>query len=151
MLGYIRLPYSLAVRGEFPRSDRFTMVEEKSGISMNSALFSLVMVLIWSLLHFLSVFEVELGFIKFSGLQVDSLPIVLTYVFYGSLYLRLLIDYVRYKEGRFVDGIVYPVLALVGASLVLFGGMSDPNGIVYFIISFIGIGAGLLIRPRTHQ
>lgn len=150
VLGYIRLPYSLAVRGEFPRSERFTTVEEKSGISMNSALFSLVMVFIWAVLHFLSVFEVKLGFIHFSGLQVDSLPIVLTYVFYGSLYLKLLIDYVKNKEGSFMEGVVYPVLALVGASLVLFGGMSDPNGIAYFIISFIGIGAGLLIRPKAH-
>lgn len=143
-LGYIRLPYSLALRDEFPRSERFKKVDGKYGISLSSALFCFVMVLVWSILHFLSVKDIVLGFIHFGGLQIDSLPIVLTYVFYGSLYISIIIK----REGNLWESLICPLLALLGASLVLLGGLSDPNGLIYFVISFIGIAAGLLIRPK---
>ena len=148
ILGYIRLPYSLAIRDEFPRSDLFKMVNVRSGISAPSAFFALFMVMIWSILHFMSVMDFKLGAIHFSGLQIDSLPIVLTYLFYGSLYLKIVVEFIRRREGTLVNGIIYPCLALFGASLMLYGGLSDPQAAIYFVISFVGIASGLLIRPK---
>lgn len=151
ILGYIRLPYALAVRDDFPCSEAFKRLNSKTKIPLNSGLFAFVMVCVWSVLHYLSVMEYSLGSLQLSGLKIDSLPIVLTYVFYGSLYLKILIDYLKFKDNTVLEGFIYPALALIGAALILFGGMSDPNAMLYFLISFIGIGAGLFIRPRRKH
>lgn len=151
ILGYIRLPFSLAIRDEFPMADYFKRINLKSGISNLSATFAFIMVCFWSLLHFMSVMDVQVGIIQFSGLKIDSLPIVLTYIFYASLYFKIIYNYSKNKDNSFIEGIIFPSLALIGAGFVLFGGMSDPQALVYFFISFIGIGAGLLIRPKKRQ
>ncbi|QIK69110.1 APC family permease [Erysipelothrix sp. HDW6C] len=151
VLGYIRLPYSLAIRDSFPRSDVFKTMNTSLDIPVKSAILSFVLILIWLGLHRLSVFNVQWGPIHFSGLQIDSLPIVLTYVFYGLLYVRTVVDEVRYHKLGVLKGYVFPLLALLGASFVLYGGMSQPQSIIYFIISFVGIACGYLVmgKPKT--
>lgn len=145
ILGYLRMPYALAIRNEFPKSEWFNRLHQKFGLSINSAILCFLIVLGWLGLHALSQFGVEFMGLSFSGLQIDSMPIVLTYFFFVSLYLYL-IPY-HYKKREWFR-MVAPILACFGAGLVIYGGMSQENSFIYFLISFVGIGVGALIRPK---
>lgn len=148
VLGYIRLPYSLALRERFPLSDIFRKLNTKLDIPVQSAFLTAVLVLIWVGLHSLSVFDVSIGSLKFIGLQIDSLPIVLTYFFFSTLYIRLILTELRAHTYGFRYGILYPTLAILGACLVIYGGLTQPGALIYFIISFIGIALGYFLMKK---
>ncbi|AMC94372.1 hypothetical protein AOC36_10430 [Erysipelothrix larvae] len=148
VLGYIRLPYSLSLRGSFPKSEQFVHVNKKYDIPMKSAFLSLVLCLVWLSFHALSVFGIELGPLHFRGLQIDALPIVLTYFFYIALFVRLIIDEIKTKELGISHGFIYPILACIGSLLIIYGGVTQEGAPIYFVISFIGIYAGYLFMKR---
>ncbi len=148
ILGYIRLPYALALRNEIPLSESLAKVHPKYEIPMASALLTFLISLVWLVLHFLSTTGVmEYNLTLFDGLAIDNLPIVLTYVFYVSLYVGV-IKKAKKDNLSFLNGYVFPVFAIVGAALVIYGGFSAPKFNVYLIVSLLGILAGLLIRPK---
>lgn len=147
VLGYLRMPYALAIRDEFPRSDLYKKLHPKYGISLASAALCFITVFIWLGLHALSQYQVTLMGLNFSGLEIDSIPIVLTYFFYITLYVKLLQWHIQDKQYL---KLIFPVLAILGALLVIYGGMSQENALVYFIISFIGIGIGAIVKPKTN-
>lgn len=148
ILGYMRLPYALAVRNEIPMSTTLAKINTKYDIPLYSALLTFVISLIWLFLHFMSTTGVmDYGIMLFNGLEIDGLPIVLTYVFYVMLYIGVLKKAKADTMGVW-NGYVFPILAIIGASFVLYGGITAPKFNVYFLVSLIGIAAGLLIRPK---
>ncbi len=148
ILGYIRLPYALAVRNEIPFSKSLAIVNKKYDIPLASALTTFGISLVWLFLHFMATTGViEYGIMLFNGLEIDGLPIVLTYVFYVILYVGV-IKRAKTEKLSVLFGYVFPILAIAGAFLIIYGGLSAPKFNVYLIVSLIGIGAGLLIRPR---
>ncbi len=151
VLGYIRLPYSLALRKEFYQYQRISKIHPKFHVSIGSAVVAIIFTLMWLMLHYLSVFDVQIAFLSFSGLEIDSLPIVLMYFFYISLYLKVILDSLKHKTYGLYYGFVFPILAILGSSLVLYGGFSNPNGLIYLIISGLGIFLGLWLRPKNSQ
>ena len=96
----------------------------------------------------MSIFQITVGPLALSGLQIDSLPIVITYVFYSSLYVRTLYEELTQKRLGVLKGYVYPGLALLGASFVLYGGLTQPQSVAYFIISFMGIALGYVFMNK---
>lgn len=149
ILGYIRLPFALAVRNEIFLSDKLSKVNKRFDIPLASALLTFAISFVWLVLHFMSTSGViNYGIMLFDGLEIDNLPIVLTYVFYVTLYIGVM---VRAKKDNltFLQGVVYPVLAIAGAAIVIYGGLIAPKFNVYFIISLVGIGLGLLLRPKV--
>ena len=147
-LGYIRMPFALAIRKEIPGHTFFSRIDRKTGVSLQSALFCFIIVIFWFVLHIFSQFSLVLGPLNFSGFEIDSLPIVLTYFFYVSLYIRLLMKFI--EEKRYA-ALFLPLMALFGALLVIYGGMSQDNALIYFVISFLGIAAGLVIKPKIKK
>jgi len=150
ILGYIRLPYALAVRDEIFMSQKLSVIHKKFDIPLASALLTFVISFVWLILHFMSTSGVvTYGIMLFDGLEIDGLPIVLTYVFYVTLYIGVM---VRKKKDNlsFINGVVFPLLATLGALLVIYGGFTAPKFNVYFVISLIGIVAGLLVRPKQN-
>lgn len=151
ILGYIRLPYSLALRKEFFKHEKVSQVHHKYEVSIYSSLIAFSFTMMWLILHALSVFEIEFSVFKFSALEIDSLPIVLMYIFYISLFVKVIIEQLKDKSYNNLYGYLYPSLAIFGSLLIVFGGFSDPNAVIYLLISLLGIGLGLLIRPKEKQ
>ncbi|PKM88079.1 MAG: amino acid permease [Firmicutes bacterium HGW-Firmicutes-10] len=148
ILGFIRLPYALALREEVPFSAALAVVNKKFDIPLASALVTFFISLVWLFLHFLSTSGVvQYGLTMFEGLEIDGLPIVLTYVFYVMLYIGV-IKKAKVEKLSILNGYIIPVLAVLGAAIVIYGGLSAPKFNMYFIISLVGIGAGLLIKPK---
>lgn len=147
ILGYIRLPYSLAYRNELPFSKHLSQVNQKYDIPFNSSIFACVMCLILLALHFCSIDGAILyGMGLFDGMEIDNLPIIANYLFLILLYLPVLFK--KIKADNFINQHVYPFIAVCGASIVIFAGFSKPKFNVYLIISILIILAGLLIRPK---
>jgi basic amino acid/polyamine antiporter, APA family len=127
ILGYIRLPYALAVRDEIFMSQKLSVIDKKFDIPLASALLTFVISFVWLILHFMSTSGVATyGIMLFDGLEIDGLPIVLTYVFYVTLYIGVM---VRKKKDNlsFINGVVFPLLATLGALLVIYGGFTAPK------------------------
>lgn len=146
VLGYLRMPYALAIRDEFPKSEWFKKLHPKYDISLGSAGLGFILVILWMSLHALSQYEIQVLGLKFAGLQIDNMPIVLTYFFFVSLYVYLIPKHIKDKKWL---KLIPPVLGTLGACLVIYGGMSQENALIYFFISFIAIAIGAIIKPKT--
>jgi len=149
ILGFIRLPYALALRNEMYQSEKLAKVHAKYDIPLASVVLSLVVSLVWLLLHFLSTNGViYYKLTLFEGLDVSELPIVLTYFFYMSIYVSVIRNFVINRAKGLLNGLLIPSMAVIGASLVIYGGLTNPKFNVYLIVSLVGIVAGLLLKPK---
>jgi APA family basic amino acid/polyamine antiporter len=151
ILGYIRLPYALGLRNELPLSAKFSSVDPKTDIPMFSAMFTFVMSLFWLVLHFATTVGVIVyGWKIFSGVSVDELSIVLIYIFMVLIYLGVMKDYLVNKLGNWVQGFVFPLLAVIGAATAIYGGFLNKMVATYLIVCLIVIVGGLFVRPKSN-
>lgn len=152
ILGYIRLPYALGLRGEMFWSKRFATIHPKFDIPLFSSLFALGVSLFWLLLHFAGTTgAIFLKWTMFSGLAVDELSIVLIYIFMIFIYFGVIKDFIQKKIDSWISGVLFPVLAIAGASLAVYGGFLSPLVAVYLSVSILGIVAGLFVKPRKAK
>ncbi|MGB7594124.1 MAG: amino acid permease [Erysipelotrichaceae bacterium] len=152
ILGYIRLPYALGLRGEMFWSKRFSAIHPKFDIPLFSSLFCLAISLFWLALHFAGTTgAIFLKWTIFNNLAVDELSIVLIYIFMILIYFGVIKEFLQKKVDSWVYGILFPVLAIVGASTAVYGGFLSPMVAVYLIVSILGIIAGLLVKPRKAK
>ncbi len=147
VLGYIRQPYSLALRDEFFFANKVKQVNEKYDVPIYSSLIAYLISVLMLGFHALSVFGVKFWRLDFSYLQIDSIPIVLIYIFYVSLYVYLI---KTRKEHGLLGGLVFPTLAILGSMLVIYGGFSQPQAIIYLLISMVVIALGIVVRPKEN-
>lgn len=150
-LTYLRLPYSMALRNNLPFSNYFTDIHKKYDTSINSGILCFSITLIYLILHFLSLDgNLVYHFTLFKGLEVDALPIVLNYVFLICIYLGVLFKPNHFPESSFIQKFVFPTLAILGALIIVIGGIIKPGFLGYMVISALLIGIGLLVRPKNH-
>jgi APA family basic amino acid/polyamine antiporter len=151
ILGYIRLPYALGLRNELPLSSKFASVDVKTDIPMFSAMFTFLMSLFWLFLHFATtVGVIVFGWKLFAGVSVDELSIVLIYIFMVIIYIGVMKDFLVKKIGNWVQGFLFPLLAVIGAALAIYGGFLSPMVATYLIICLIVIVGGLFVRPKSE-
>lgn len=142
ILGSCRIPHALAIRDEIPFSKHIAKIHKKYDVSLFSHLTSSLFSFLWLFIHYLSVENTA-----FQSLQLDvsGLPIVIMYIFYFILYVGVL----RYtRKGGIKNkffGYVCPILACIGAFVVIYGGLSSTNGKMYLIISIISLLSGYLV------
>lgn len=141
VLSCIRIPYSLAIRNQGPFPKAMVKVSEKSGIPSNSAIFSAALSFGYVALWYASLNEL---FGRYIGL--DEIPIVLIY----ALYIFLYVWYIRtFKDLGFVKRFVVPVCAMVGALIIVYGGITNPSIGFYLIISVAVIALGMLFYRES--
>lgn len=129
ILGSIRLPYAMGIRNMIPGSSYLSRENKKLGdMPVYSAGLALLMALVFMGLHYVSM--------KFSLLynsDISEISIVTNYLGYIVLYVAV----IRLaKQGRItskINGYVFPILAIFGALIILFGGMKNPMFIYYFL------------------
>lgn len=142
ILGYIRVPYALALRSNASYAKLLSKVNEKYDTPVNASIFCYIATLIMLLLHMASLN----GFSIFAGLEVDNLPIVMNYFFLAVLYIGVMIK-PAFKDLSFAKHYIIPGLALIGAAVIIYGGASKAHFNVYMIVSLVIIAIGYLTRP----
>lgn len=143
----IRVPYFLALRGTLPYSQKISQVSVRFKLSIWSTVISFIMVLVWLSIHFMSI---NLASIRQFGIDISAIPIVIMYLFYGLLYVGVIIRTCKGLIKNKVIGIVCPLLALAGALMILYGGLTASNGTIYLIVSFFILVSGLSLYLMRH-
>lgn len=121
MLGFIRLPYSLALAGRIPMSKSLSVVSPKTQLPNNAAYFALAVSLFWFVVHYLTMKTGILG-----NMDISEIAIVVSYVLYVVLYFAV---FKLWRQGVIKNvffGLIAPILATLGSVFVFFGGLQNP-------------------------
>lgn len=144
-LGFIRMPYSLALRNMLPGST-YIKKENKdlNGMPLNSAFLSYILSVIWMLIHYITQ---KLGM---RG-DVSEIAIGVSYLNYIVLYIAVMR---QTKQGNIkgkIKGYCIPVLACIGSLVILSGSVTHKLFIYYFMICFIIIASGGLYYKKNKN
>lgn len=142
VLSCIRIPYSLAIRNQGPFPKKIALVNPRTGIPTYSAFFAAALSLLYTALWYASINET---FGRYIGL--DEIPIVMIY----GLYIFLYIWYIRtFDDLSFGKRYVVPICAILGALVIVYGGITNPSIGLYLIVSLAAVGLGMLFyREET--
>ncbi|RPF42267.1 APA family basic amino acid/polyamine antiporter [Hydrogenoanaerobacterium saccharovorans] len=121
VMGTIRLPYSLSLRGMLPVSDKYNLVNPKTGIPMKSALLAFVLSSVWMFVHY-----VTQKFELLPNSDISEIAIVVNYVGAALLYLAVMRLAKKGEIKSKVRGYLLPALAMTGSAIILFAGMQNP-------------------------
>lgn len=149
ILGYIRLPYSLALRGDMmPGSKHLSKMNKKINMPINSAILGCVMCVSWLLLHYITTKRGTLG-----NSDVTEISIISSYVLYSILYIQVFRMWCLGKVKGVLRGVVVPILAIVGALFMLAGGVQNPQFVYYllFCLSFLLLGMIYYEYLKNHK
>lgn len=125
-IGNMRMPYALAMRGIFPKSEKINNINEKYHLPTRSAFISFLIIVFWYIVHyFVSKFK-----LMPKG-DISEIAIVLNYVFFIFLYIAVIRLTIKGDiKNKFV-GIISPIFATIGSIAILIGGMYNPLFIYY--------------------
>lgn len=146
ILGYIRLPYSLALRNAIPFSNSLRKINPKLNMPVNSALFAIAVSGVWWVIHYLQN--------KYSLLvngDIAEIAISMSYLLYIILYYQV---FRLWRQGAFKSvwyGVVFPLFATVGSLFVLIGGLTNPQFIIFVGICMVAIIGGLLYGKNAYD
>ena len=129
IMGLIRLPYSLAIRNMFPKSEIFANVNEKSKMPINSAVISFIITISWLAVHY---FTTKTGLLPNS--DISEISITMSYVLYALLYVKVLQLGIKKEIKSIIRGIINPILALCGSAIILLGSIGNSLFWIYAAI-----------------
>lgn len=115
MLGCCRGMYSMAVRGEGPRSEIFSQVDPNTNSVTNSSVLGVLVCAAWGVYFYLSNLAAT-----WSGPFVfdpTEIPIVTIYAFYLPIFVMWM---VKEKEENFLRRFVLPILAIIGSAFMVY-------------------------------
>ncbi len=140
VLGFIRLPYALGLRNMLPGAKHLKKSNQRLGnMPVNSALFALVFVMLWLFLHYITQ---KLGLLPNS--DVSEISIVTNYLGYIVLYVAVIRLARQGKIKGLWKGYVVPICAIVGALIILMGGLQNPLFGAYMVFCLSIVLAALL-------
>ncbi|PID70693.1 amino acid permease [bacterium DOLZORAL124_38_8] len=137
----IRDPHSIAVRGQGPIPKKMSQIDRKTNIPVYGTIISALLAFVYLALWFCSLTKVFGTFV-----DISEIPIVAIYTIYIFLYGWYMI---HFKDLSFFKRFIIPTLATIGAGIILYGGMSNPNIGLYLFVSF-GITLFGLVFYRTN-
>lgn len=142
ILGFIRVPYSLGLRGMFPASRRMKKLSPRFDTPGASSWVAFGISVVWLTFHYLTQ---RYGF--FTNSDVSEVPVVLSYIVYSVLYIQVIRLFRKGEIKSVGKGVVLPLLALVGSGMILFGGMQSehfwllaPIGLVVMLVAALYAG-----------
>lgn len=132
MLGCTRGLYSLAARGEGPRPEVFSQVDEITNMPTNSSIFGLLLCGIWLLFFYgANLTEPWFGFFCFDS---SELPIVTIYAMYIPIFLMMM---KKEKDLSFFNRYLAPIAAIAGCIFMIVAAcISHKMAAVAYLIVF---------------
>jgi len=79
-------------------------------------------------------------------IAVDEIPIVMVYGLYVFLYMW----YMRnFKDLNFFKRFIVPICAMIGAGIILYGGITNPSIGLYLLISVVVLALGRVFYRKA--
>ncbi len=145
VLGYIRLPYALALRGMIPFSKRIGKINKNYQMPKNSAIFAFIVAMIWMAIHYITK---KTGF--FSITDISETPVVISYLLYIILYVRVIGLYKQKEIKSKMRGKVFPTLAILGSILILVAGSRSQHFLLMFGLCIFTLFASSYFLERKN-
>lgn len=147
MLACCRGMYAVAARGEGPKPETFSQLDEKTNMPNNSSIIGLLLIGIWFCYFYLS----NLAGTWSGPFVFDSseLPIITIYL----MYLPIFIQWMRKeKEQSIVRRFLLPALALCGSIFMIIASIfSHGIGCLWYLIVFGAIMLVGVLVNRRHR
>jgi len=146
ILGYIRLPYSLALRNAIPFSNSLKKIHPKLNMPVNSAFFAIAISGVWWIIHW-----AQNEYALLINGDIAEIAISMSYLLYIVLYYQV---FKLWRQGKIKGiwyGVVCPVFATLGSLFVLIGGLTNPQFIIFVIICMIAIVGGFLYGKNAYD
>ena len=132
IMGHIRMPYSLAIRGMLPKSKEIKKLNKFTGMSISSAIIAFISSCICLLFHYLTQ--------KYSLIpngDISEISITVNYMLYVLLYYKVFRMGVSGEVKGLWRGKINPIFATIGSLIILFGSLNNPMFMYYLIINCI--------------
>ena len=128
ILGYIRLPYAMALRGRryFPLAEKLAKPGVHTSTPVLSSVFCYVIVLFWTAVH--------AGTVHFNLLpnsDISEISIAVSYLLYLVLYWKVFLLYRKGEIQSVFRGAVAPAVAALGSLFILSGGLQNRLFVFY--------------------
>ncbi len=146
ILGYIRLPYSLALRNAIPFSNSLKKINPKLNMPVNSAFFAIAVSGVWWIIHW-----AQNEYALLINGDIAEIAISMSYLLYIVLYYQVFKLWRQGKVKGIWYGLVCPVFATLGSLFVLIGGLTNPQFIIFVIICMIAIVGGFLYGKNAYE
>ncbi len=146
ILGYIRLPYSLALRNAIPFSNSLKKVNPKLNMPVNSAFFAIAISGVWWVIHWIQ----NEYHLLING-DIAEIAISVSYLLYIILYYQVFRLWRERKVKGVWYGVICPLFATLGSLFVLIGGLTNPQFIIFVIICMIAIIGGYLYGRNARE
>ncbi len=138
VLGFIRMPYSMAIRNMLPGSKKLSLEEKRlAGMPLHSALLAYLLTMGWMAVHYMTQKYGMRG-------DVSEITIGVSYINYLALYLAVIRLYKKGEIKSFTKGIVIPILAGVGSLMILSGSATHPLFPYYLGVCILIMAAGAM-------
>ncbi len=144
-LGFIRMPYSLALRNMIPGSEVLKKENAKlAGMPFNSSIFAYLLSLIWLAIHYIT---------QKNGIQgdVSEIAIGVSYLNYIVLYFAVM---KLSKQGQIkskIKGFLIPILACIGSLVIISGSITHPLFMYYFLVCLFIMLVGFLYYRKNKS
>jgi APA family basic amino acid/polyamine antiporter len=139
VMGMIRMPYALGLDRMIPQSERLAKVSPRFNVPVNSAIFSLVIVAFWLIIHYFAQ-----TYNLFPNSDISEIAIVTSYLLYLGLYFKVFLLWKNKEIRSLFRGLICPILAGLGSLIIFSGGIQNPLFGLYFAICFIIFAVGFL-------
>jgi len=147
ILGFIRMPYSLALRKMLPGYEKYTTVDQKHGVPVRSGVLSFVIAMVWVAVHY-----VTQKFIWTHGLHdISEIAMVVNYMLYFTLYAAVIKLAIQGEIKNVIKGWIIPILAMGGASIIVLSGFQNELFGIFLVICAIIIGISLLFAKQHPE
>ncbi len=143
VLTNIRGPYALAVRGQGPMPKVLSKVNPRFHMPMRAAIASGIVSFTYLFLWYASLNNLFGRFIA-----IDEIPIVLVYGVYIFLYIYAMKNF---SDLSFFSRFVKPIIAVIGALTIIYGGMLNPSIGIYLLICVGVLLFGLLFYKSKYD
>ena len=147
ILGLIRLPNALAERNMFPYKEKFENIDEKYGISFNSAILSMIVCIGWLILNYITQ---ALNLLPNS--DISEISITFNYIGYIFLYYQVIKLGLKKEIKGFWRGFFNPIMAIIGALMILLGSLNNKLFLLYLLIcASLVVCAILFLKKRNIE
>lgn len=126
IMGLLRLPYSLSLRGMFPYSEKVSKTRDGLGFSLSGALVAFILCVLWMIVHYFTQ-----SYNILANSDVSEIAITINYLLYIILYLKVFQMGCRGEIKSFWRGKINPILATCGSLMILIGSMSNSHFWIY--------------------
>ena len=125
-LGFLRMPYLLAIRDMFPMAKKVGYLEEGHHVPKCSAKIAFIISLVYIFINYIT-----LKYNVIPNSDISEIPIVASYIIYVVLYICVIRLYLKGEIQGIGKGLIIPLIAAIGSLTIIVGGLQNPMTFLY--------------------